>query len=55
MNLLLLAPEIQEWLLFLPVVESGRDLVVLRELQPVARKAGWQEHPSLSILSGQRK
>jgi len=32
MNLLNLAPEIQEWLLFLPRVEEGRDLVVLSSL-----------------------
>jgi hypothetical protein len=36
MNLLLLAPEIQERLLFLPEVESGRDPVVLREVR------GWR-------------
>jgi len=35
MNLLLLAPQIQERLLFLPEVESGRDPVVLREVQGV--------------------
>lgn len=41
MNLLLLAPEIQERLLFLPAVERGRDSMLLRDLQAVAREAGW--------------
>src|SRR5204862_7276713 len=42
MNLLLLVPEIQERLLFLPAVERGRDPVVLRELQGVAREVRWK-------------
>jgi hypothetical protein len=42
MNLLLLAPEIQAWLLFLPPVEQGRDPVFLKDLQPVARQASWK-------------
>ncbi len=36
MNLLMLAPEIQEEILFLPRVEAGRGKVCLRDLQPVA-------------------
>lgn len=36
MNLLMLAPEIQEKILFLPRVEGGRGEVCLRELRPVA-------------------
>jgi hypothetical protein len=36
MNLLNLAPDIQEAILFLPAVERGRDPVILAELQPIA-------------------
>jgi hypothetical protein len=42
MNLLHLAPEIQEALLFLPPVEKGRDPIILRELQPLARESEWR-------------
>lgn len=38
LNLLNLAPEIQERLLFLPRVEEGQDPLVLKELQGVARQ-----------------
>ncbi len=41
MNLLLLAPDIQEELLFLPRIESGRDALCLRKLQPIAATADW--------------
>jgi hypothetical protein len=40
-NLLLLAPDIQEALLFLPRVESGRDPIHLRDLQPIAAALDW--------------
>jgi hypothetical protein len=43
MNLLYLAPDIQETILFLPRTERGRDPVVLWELQPIAAVLGWQE------------
>lgn len=36
MNLLMLAPALQEEILFMPRPESGRDDVCLRDLQPVA-------------------
>jgi hypothetical protein len=36
MNLLMLAPDIQEELLFLPRVERGRDPIHLRQLQAIA-------------------
>ena len=35
MNLLLLAPNIQEAILFLPKVESGRNPIHLRQLQEI--------------------
>ena len=41
MNLLMLAPEIQEEILFLARVEEGRDEVLLRALQPVAGLIDW--------------
>ncbi len=41
MNLRMLAPEIQEELLFLPRQKRGRDEVCLRELQRVAGGSEW--------------
>ena len=41
MNLLLLAPDIQEAILYLPRIESGDDRVVLRDLQAIAAEADW--------------
>ncbi|MFN8706504.1 MAG: hypothetical protein ACK50J_07480, partial [Planctomyces sp.] len=43
MNLLLLAPEIQEELLFLPRLQEGRGEVCLRDLQAVAAVMVWRE------------
>lgn len=43
MNLLLLAPDLQEELLFLPPVERGRDPITLRELGYVLRTPVWAE------------
>ena len=43
MNLTLLAPDIQEALLFLPSVTRGRDPVVLRDLQPLAATVAWRD------------
>ena len=40
-NLRLLAPDIQEALLFLPRVTHGRDPVHLAQLQPIALTADW--------------
>jgi hypothetical protein len=36
MNLLLLSPDIQEQLLFLPSTQRGHDPLHLRQLQPLA-------------------
>jgi hypothetical protein len=41
MNLLNLAPDIQEATLSLPGVERGRDPVILAELQPIAAELDW--------------
>ena len=42
MNLLHLAPDIQEELLFLPRTECGRDPIHLRQLQPIAAIPDWK-------------
>ncbi|GAA4440293.1 hypothetical protein [Bremerella cremea] len=42
MNLLLLAPDIQEEILFLPVTERGRDVVTERDLRPIAAATEWE-------------
>ena len=41
MNLLHLAPDIQEAVLFLPRVESGKDPITERDLRPIAALADW--------------
>ena len=43
MNLLCLAPDIQEEILFLPKTERGRDPIILRRLQRIAAKLNWKE------------
>jgi DNA invertase Pin-like site-specific DNA recombinase len=42
MNLLHLAPDIQEQLLFWPSLEGGRDPILLRHLQPLAALPDWE-------------
>jgi hypothetical protein len=42
MNLLALAPNIQEALLFLPRTEHGRDLIHLQQLQPLTAVLDWR-------------
>ena len=43
MNLLNLAPDIQEAILFLPRTQHGRDSIILRDLQPLAARIEWRE------------
>ena len=43
MNLLNLAPDLQETILFLPRTERGRDPIVLRDLQPIASILDWRK------------
>lgn len=43
MNLLCLAPDVQEEILFLPPTESGRDAVTEKQLRPIAGTAGWSK------------
>ncbi len=47
LNLLNLAPEIQEALLSLPRTEHGRDALILRALQPIASTPAWTEQRRL--------
>ena len=58
MNLLNLAPDIQEALLFFPRVESGRDPVGERELRPIAGGGGLgsatTEVPTSLLTTGTR-
>jgi hypothetical protein len=46
MNLLYLAPDIQEEILFFPKVERGRDPIHLCDLQPIAAVLDWHEQRS---------
>lgn len=47
MNLLQLAPDIQEAILFLPRTVRGRDPLQLRQLQPIAAVLNWREQRQL--------
>ena len=47
MNLLHLAPDLQEALLFLPPTEHGRDPIHLRLLQPIAAAYDWKRQRRL--------
>jgi hypothetical protein len=47
MNLLCLAPDIQEQVLFLPRTERGRDAIILADLQPIAAVADWRKQRRL--------
>jgi hypothetical protein len=46
-NLVNLAPDIIEELLFLPRIETGRDLFLLRDLQPIAQELDWSKQRKL--------
>ena len=43
MNLLCLAPDLQEQILFLPLTERGRDSVTEKQLRPIAAAASWKK------------
>jgi hypothetical protein len=43
MNLLCLAPEIQDALLFLPETGRGRDAITEKRLRPIAATASWNK------------
>lgn len=43
MNLLMLAPDVQESILFLPRTVRGRDPIRIQHLQPIALATDWSE------------
>jgi hypothetical protein len=47
MNLLGLAPDIQEALLFLPLTQRGRDPIILADLMPIAACFDWRKQRRL--------
>ena len=47
MNLLHLAPDIQEALLFLPPTRRGRDPIILADLMPIAAACDWRKQRRL--------
>jgi len=47
MNLLNLAPEIQEAILFLPPVECGKDPITERDVRPIVAVANWKKQRAL--------
>lgn len=55
MNLLQLAPEIQETLLFLPVTVKGRDAIRERHVRPIAAEPDWRKQRRLwkGLVCGQ--
>ena len=46
LNLLHLAPDIQETLLFLPRVTEGRDPITERDLRPIVAETSWARQRS---------
>jgi hypothetical protein len=52
MNLLLLAPDIQEQILFLLPGRGRRDPVRLAQLQPIARISDWSQQRRLWATTG---
>jgi hypothetical protein len=47
LNLIHLAPDIQEALLFLPPTRRGRDAIILADLQPIAAILDWRKQRRL--------
>ena len=43
MNLLCLAPDLQEQILFLPATERGRDAITEKQLRPIASIPDWRK------------
>lgn len=50
MNLLNLAPDIQEAILFLPRIERGKDAVTERELRPVVAEESWARQREMNLV-----
>jgi len=56
MNLLLLAPDIQEGILFLPRIRKGRDPIRMAHLQPIALTWDWKKQRQLwAVLKSNRQ
>jgi hypothetical protein len=57
MNLLHLAPDIQEELLFLPRVTTGKDPITERDLRPIVAEVDWGAQREMwgawIVISGQ--
>ena len=47
MNLVCLAPDLQEALLFLPLTQHGRDPIILADLMPIAAAFDWRKQRRL--------
>jgi hypothetical protein len=47
LNLIHLAPDIQEALLFLPPTVRGRDPIILADLMPIAAAVDWRKQRRL--------
>jgi hypothetical protein len=47
LNLLHLAPDLQEALLFLPPTQRGRDAIILADLMPIAATFDWRKQRRL--------
>jgi hypothetical protein len=47
MNLLYLAPDVQEALLFLPPTRRGRDPIILADVQPITAAFDWRKQRRL--------
>ena len=52
MNLLQLAPDIQEQIIFLPKCQSGRSPLTERQLRPIAAAIDWHKQRKLWTKSG---
>lgn len=47
MNLLCLAPDLQEQILFLPATERGRDAITEKQLRPIAGTPSWSKQRAM--------
>ena len=47
MNLLSLAPDIQEEILFLPLTQNGRDPINVQHVQPITLRPSWKKQRRL--------
>jgi hypothetical protein len=50
MNLLCLAPEIQEALLFLPTTKRGPDAITEKQIRPIVADLDWRKQRRMSLI-----